>query len=167
MGLIAGGAIRQGSYLAITVLTVATSSVASAWGQAGVRPGTSAEQVSPDQGMVGAVAVVAIGMVVILGVLVKMLDLRSKRQSEAVLVEASISDAMLRDPMLCRLPVIATAHVPLWRGTPVTVEVSGRVPTDDLRQGLVRLVEREAQRLRPDARIESRIGVGTVARRAA
>jgi len=167
MGLIASVAldkVRTG--LAFTVLMAAASPAGPAWGQARVGPGTAAEQASPE-GMVGAVIVVAIGMVVILTALVKMFDLRSKRQSEAMLLQASISDAMLRDPMLCRLPVTATAHVPLWRGTPVTVAITGRVPSDDLRRAAVRLVEREGQRLRPDVRIESRIAVGATAQRAA
>src|SRR3989442_8778293 len=105
-------------------------------------------------------------MWLIIGALVKILDLKRKREGEAVVVQAQISDAVLRDPTLFSLPITPTAHVPLWKGSPVTVEVAGQVPSDDLRLAALRVVEREASHLRPDVRIESRIGVvPTMARR--
>ena len=115
-----------------------------------------------------AVVILVIAMLVILGALVKILDLKRKREGEAVVVQAQLSDAVLRDPALFSLPITPTAHVPLWKGSPVTVEVAGRVPSDDLRLAALRVVEREASHLRPDVRIESRIGVvPTMARRSA
>jgi hypothetical protein len=97
-----------------------------------------------------------------------MLDLKRKREGEAVVVQARISDAVLRDPRLFSLPITPTAHVPLWKGTPVTVEVAGQVPSEDLREAAVSLVEREASQLGPEVRVESRIGiVPTMARRSA
>jgi len=115
-----------------------------------------------------AVVILVIAMVLIIGALVKILDLKRKREGEAVVVQAQISDAVLRDPALFSLPITPTAHVPLWKGSPVTVEVAGQVPSDDLRLAALRLVEREASHLRPDVRIESRIGVvPTMARRSA
>jgi len=106
-----------------------------------------------------AVVIFAITVLLILGALIKILDLRRKRESEAVVVQAQISDAVLRDPTLFSLPITPTAHVPLWKGSPITVEVAGQVPSDDLREAALRVVEREASHLRPDVRIESRIGV--------
>jgi len=106
-----------------------------------------------------AVVIFAIAVLLILGALIKILDLRRKRENEAVVVQAQISDAVLRDPTLFSLPITPTAHVPLWKGSPITVEVAGQVPSDDLREAALRVVEREASHLRPDVRIESRIGV--------
>ena len=103
--------------------------------------------------------ILVIAMLLIIGALVKILDLKRKREGEAVVVQAQISDAVLRDPALFSLPITPTAHVPLWKGSPVTVEVVGQVPSDDLRLAALRVVEREASHLRPDVRIESRIGV--------
>jgi len=98
----------------------------------------------------------------------KAIDLKRKREDEAVRLQAQISDAVLRDPALFSLPITPTAHVPLWKGSPVTVEVAGQVPSDDLREVALRVVEREATHLRPDVRIESRIGVvPTMAQRSA
>jgi len=114
------------------------------------------------------VVLLVIAMLVIIGALVKILDLKRKREGEAVIVQAQLSDAVLRDPALFSLPITPTAHVPLWKGSPVTVEVAGHVPSDDLRLAALRVVEREASHLRPDVRIESRIGVvPTMARRSA
>jgi len=115
-----------------------------------------------------AVAVSVVAVLVILGVLVKMLDLKRKRDGEAVVVQAQISDAVLRDPRLFSLPITPTARVPLWKGSPITVEVAGQVPSDDLRQAALHLIEREASHLRSDVRVESRIGVvPTMVRRSA
>jgi len=102
---------------------------------------------------------VIVTLLVILGVLVKMWDLTRKRESEAVIVQSQISDALLQEPALFSLAITPTAHVPLWKGSPVTVEVAGQVPSDDLRQAALRVIEREASRLRSDVQVESRIGV--------
>jgi hypothetical protein len=109
-----------------------------------------------------------LAVLVVLGALVKMLDLKRKRDSEAVVVQARISDAVLRDPRLFSLPITPTAHVPLWKGTPVTVEVAGQVPSEDLREAAILLVEREASQLGPEVHVESKIGIEpTMARRSA
>jgi len=74
----------------------------------------------------------------------------------------------LRDPRLFSLPITPTAHVPLWKGRPVTVEVAGQVPSDDLRDAAIGLIEHEASQLGPEVHVESRIGVvPTMARRSA
>ena len=121
-------------------------------------------------GSVTTAVVVAslLAVLVVLGALIKMLDLKRKRETEAVVVQARISDAVLRDPRLFSLPITPTAHVPLWKGTPVTVEVAGQVPSDDLREAAVGLIEREAAQMGSEVRVESRIGVvPTMARRSA
>ena len=135
------------------------------WAQSVGAPATSGTQ---SDGTAGAVIILVIAMLLIIGVLVKIFDLKRKREGEAVVVQAQLSDAVLRDPALFSLPITPTAHVPLWKGSPVTVEVAGQVPSDDLRLAALRVVEREASHLRPDVRIESRIGVvPTMARRSA
>jgi hypothetical protein len=109
-----------------------------------------------------------VAVLVVLGALIKMLDLKRKRDTEAVVVQARMSDAVLRDPRLFSLPITPTAHVPLWKGTPVTVEVAGQVPSDDLREAAIGLIEREAAQLGSEVRVESRIGVvPTMTRRSA
>jgi hypothetical protein len=142
------------------------------WAQGVVGPQTptNASGGATQSGAMATVVVVGsvLAVLVVLGVLIKMLDLKRKREGEAIVVQARISDAVLRDPRLFSLPITPTAHVPLWKGAPVTVDLAGQVPSEDLRQAAVQLVEREASQLGPDVRIASRIGiVPTMARRSA
>jgi len=110
------------------------------------RPGGDAMQLEP----VATVLVLLVGLLVIVAVGVKLYDLKRKRESEAVHLQAQVSDALLRDPNIYGLAVTPTAHVPWWSGTPARLEVVGRVPTPESRERALRLVEQEAQRIRPD-----------------
>jgi hypothetical protein len=132
-------------------------------------PGNATSEATQSGAVTTAVVVGSLlAVLVVLGALIKMLDLKRKRDGEAVVVQARISDAVLRDPRLFSLPITPTAHVPLWSGTPVTVEVAGQVPSEDLRDATLHLVEREASQLGSDVRVESRIAVvPTMARRSA
>ena len=139
-----------------------------AWAQSPAPAPPDSSGAASSGGMqVAVVAGLAIALLVILAVLVKMLDLKRKREGEAVIVQSQVSDAVLREPTLFSLPITPTAHVPLWSGSPVTVEVAGCVPSDDLRQAALRVVEREATHLRSDVRIESRIDVVPTMRKSA
>ena len=159
--------------LITTTLALMTWPARRGWAQVLVGPPASGASPSGGTTPPGGISVFAVVgaagvMLVILGALVKMLDLKRKRDQEAVVVQAQIADAVLRDPRLFSLPIAPTAHVPLWKGSPVTVEVAGQVPSDDLRQAALHLIEREASHLRSDVRVESRIGVvPTMVRRSA
>jgi hypothetical protein len=97
---------------------------------------------------------------VILVVLVgKLLDLRRKREAEAVHVQAQISDALLREPGSFALPVTPTAHASLWRGSPMRVEITGRVPDEATRESVLRIAREEGRRARPDLEIEDHLVV--------
>ena len=158
--------------LVTSALALAAWPATAAWAQSVVGPPASgsASGGGTQSGAVTTAVVVAslVAVVVVIGVLIKMLDLKRKRDSEAVVVQARISDAVLRDPRLFSLPITPTAHVPLWKGRPVTVEVAGQVPSDDLRDAAIGLIEHEASQLGPEVHVESRIEVvPTMARRSA
>ncbi|HKC98904.1 MAG TPA: hypothetical protein VKG20_12780 [Methylomirabilota bacterium] len=157
--------------LVTSALTLVAWPATSVLAQGVVGPQASGSSSGAAQsGSVTTAVVVAslLAVLVVLGALIKMLDLKRKRETEAVVVQARISDAVLRDPRLFSLPITPTAHVPLWKGTPVTVEVAGQVPSDDLREAAVGLIEREAAQMGSEVRVESRIGVvPTMARRSA
>ena len=70
-----------------------------------------------------------------------------------------LSDALLREPSLAGLPLTPTVHVPMWRGTPATIELMGRVPTPELKDTVLRIVRDEAARIRSDVQIEDRLSV--------
>lgn len=109
-------------------------------------------------------AILVFGLLVVIGALVKIYDLRRKREAEAVHLQAQISDALLRDPNLFGLPVAATAHAPFWSGTPVTIELTGEVPDPMMREAVMRIAWSEAQRIRPDVEIVDHLSVRTAAR---
>ena len=109
-------------------------------------------------------SVLVVGLLVVIGALVKIYDLRRKRETEAVHIQAQISDALLRDPNLFGLPVAATAHAPLWSGTPVTVELTGEVPDPNMREAVRRIALTEARRIRPDVEILDHLSVRAMRR---
>jgi hypothetical protein len=110
-------------------------------------------------GGAGTVLAALLGLLVIVGIGVKFYDLRKKRESEAVHLQAQVSDALLRDQSLFGLPITPTVHVPTWSGSPAIIEVAGHVPTAQAREAARRLIEAEASRLRPDFRIDDRMAI--------
>lgn len=162
--------IRAGLITSVLALVASPAGMVWAQGVVGPQGSSSTSGGATQSGAVTTAVVVAslLAVLVVLGVIIKILDLKRKRDSEAVIVQARISDAVLRDPRLFSLPITPTAHVPLWKGSPVTVEVAGQVPSEDLREAALGLIQREVSQLGPDVRIESRIGVvPTMARRSA
>ena len=71
-----------------------------------------------------------LALVVLLGIAVKLYDLKRKREEEAVAAQARISDALLMDAALSGLPLTPTAHVPLWSGTPLTLSPNALRPRE-------------------------------------
>lgn len=117
--------------------------------------GTSAEGV----GGGAAVIVALVGLLVIVGAGVKLYDLKRKREADAVHLQAQVSDALLRDPSLFAMPVTPTVHVPMLKGSPAVIEVSGHVPTPEAKEAAMRIIQAEAARVRPDFVIEDRVAV--------
>jgi len=115
---------------------------------------------------IAAVIVVA-GLLVVIGLAVKLFDLKRKRESEAVQLQAQLSDALLREPSLAGLPLTPTVHVPMWTGTPATIDVTGQVPRPELKDLALRLVSDEASRIRSDIKIVDRLSIVPTAARAA
>lgn len=118
---------------------------------------TGSEAVDASTGFVLVSAVIL--LLLIVGIGVKLYDRAQKRDQEAAALQARISDALMSDPMLSRLPITATVQMPLWNGKPVMVDVTGTVPRAGLRQAAVDLVLREALRSGKTCRLEDRISV--------
>jgi hypothetical protein len=100
-----------------------------------------------------------LSLVVMLGIAVKLYDLKRKREEEAVAAQARVSDALLMDAALSGMPLTPTAHLPLWKGTPLVVEISGAVPKAEFRTAAMDVATREISRSRSDFRIEDHIKV--------
>jgi hypothetical protein len=147
--------------IAVLVLGLGTGQ---AWAQAPTAPpvplppSTTAPAAGSSGGYV-AVTLVIIALLVVIGIVVKLFDLKRKRSAEAVHLQAQISDALLREQNVFRLPVTPTAHVPFLKGTPAVIEVSGEVPSSEIKETVLRLVKNEASRIRDDVRVEDRLAV--------
>ena len=114
---------------------------------------------SPSGGSAVGVVIIIVAALVIVGLGVKLYDLRRKRESEAVQLQAQISDALMREQLLFGVPIMATARAPFWRRSPATIEVAGQVPSSQARETALRIVRTEAGRIRSDFQIEDRIAV--------
>ena len=137
------------------------------WGAIAEAQTTTAPAEGGSGGLVMAVVLV-VALLVIVGVAVKIYDLKRKREAEAIHLQAQISDALLRQEDLFGLPITATANVPLWSGTPATVEITGQVPSPEAHERVLRVVREESSRIRADVEIEDRVAVvPTMAVRAA
>lgn len=103
-----------------------------------------------------AAVAVLFGAALLLG---KVHDLYRKREAKRLALETKITECQLRDPSLVYLPVVATVQIPLWRGVPVTIEMTGSVPRPQLRQALLDLALREAKAGAGAVRLKDRIVV--------
>jgi hypothetical protein len=115
-------------------------------------------------GPTATVLVLLVGLLVVVGIGVKLYDLKRKREAEAVHLQAQVSDALLRDAGLFGLAVTPTAEVPWWSGTPARLDVVGRVPDPEYRDRVLRLVEHESRHVRPDVVIVDRLELDATAR---
>jgi len=97
------------------------------------------------------------GLLVIVGIGVKLYDLKRKRDAEAVHLQAQISDALMREPALAGLVLTPTASVPAWGSGPAAVDISGEVSDARTHELVLRIAREEASRIRPDVHIEDRI----------
>lgn len=143
------------------VLTGAASAQVQSQTSPGMSPDASG---AVDGGGWIVASVLVLGLLVVIGMVVKLYDLRRRRETEAVHLQAQISDAFLRDSNLFGLPVAATAHAPLWKGTPVMVEITGEIPDPALRETVLRMARAEAKRIRPDVEIVDKVMVHPRAR---
>src|SRR5712692_7623685 len=160
---------RTGMFTSALAAATCWATSARAWAQTAPSPAMSPPAPPPaaDGGSTAIAAVlVVLGLLVIIGLAVKLFDLKRKRESEGVQLQAQVSDALLREPSLAGLPLTPTAHNPIWTGTPATIEVTGQVPTPELKEIALRLVRDEAARIRSDVQIEDHLSVVPTARAA-
>ena len=141
-----------------------------AWAQTSLGP-TMSPAVPPGSTSNVAGLFVAAALLVLLAAMIlvaKAYDLSRRREKLAVSLEARISDSLLADPSLSGLPVAPTVSIPLWRGSPVLIAMTGLVPHSQLRHAALELALREAMRSARSYRLEDRIMIDpAMARRAA
>lgn len=154
---------RPGLFTSMLAVVASWAANGRAWAQSGpgpaMPPSATTAQGEAGGGTAIAAVVVILSLLVVIGLAVKLFDLKRKRESETVQLQAQVSDALLREPALAGLPLTPTAHVPMWTGTPATIEVTGQVPTPEVKETALRLVRDEAVRIRSDVKIEDRLSV--------
>jgi hypothetical protein len=143
----------------VATLSLLLLSAVQTWAQAAPTPPLGTAPASGGGGSPVALILVIVAALVIVAIGVKLYDLRRKRESEAVQLQAQISDALMREQLLLGIPIMATARTSLWRRSPPTIEVAGQVPSPQVRETALRIVRTEAGRVRSDFQIEDRIAV--------
>src|SRR5687768_16671795 len=131
-----------------------------AWAQAPTPPVTPATPgagtAAQGGGMAAAGFLVVIGLLLLVGIAVKLYDRKRKRDAEAVHLQAQVSDALMRDAGLAGLLLTPTAYM---RGGEAVVEISGEVPDSTAREKALQIAREEAARVRPDVKIVDKISV--------
>jgi hypothetical protein len=112
------------------------------------------------------VAMVAFGIVVLLaiGIIGRLLDLRRRREDEALGLQSRVSDALMLEPGLAGLAVTASMHVPLWPRKAPKLEIAGRVPTPDQHELASRVAMRTLADRAAQVEIEDKVWVDPVMR---
>ena len=106
----------------------------------------------------GAGVIVGVGLVTALGVL--LLEAQRRRDQHASAFQDQLAGPIMRELGHANVAVLPTVRIPLWKTAtrPAVIQLTGQVPARDIRDRVVRLVEREAGRLRY-YRIEDRIRI--------
>lgn len=114
----------------------------------------------------GFISLVAAGFVVLLAIAVigRLLDLRRRREDEALGLQSRVSDALMLEPGLSGLAVTANMHVPLWPRTPPTLELVGRVPTPDQHELASKVALRTLADRADQVQLEDKVWVDPVMR---
>jgi hypothetical protein len=145
--------------LAGLVASLVRVSQVSAQGMPAPGPGGSSIPAADGGSMAAPAIILGVALLGVLILAVAIVDLRRKRQAQAVAIEGSIADALMRDPRLTGTVITTVAHVPLAGGGVPTVEVRGQVDFPELREAAVRIVRQELLRHHPEGRVEDRIFV--------
>ena len=103
---------------------------------------------------------ILIGVILVTLVGIVLLDAQRRREERAAAFQERLAGPIARELGLAGVAVLPTVRIPLWSAStrPAVVQLVGQVPSHDLRDRVVRIVEREAMRLRY-FRIEDRIRI--------
>jgi len=102
--------------------------------------------------------IVGVGVVTAVGIF--LLEAQRRRDQRATALQDRLAEPIARELGFAGVSVLPTVRIPLWSAAtrPAVIQLVGQVPSRDLRDRVVRLVEREAMRLRY-FRIEDRIRI--------
>ncbi|HXJ79572.1 MAG TPA: hypothetical protein VMS64_12935 [Candidatus Methylomirabilis sp.] len=129
--------------------------IAPVWAQAPAVPGP------PSDGAIGGIvaAVAILCLLVVIGVAVKLVDVKRNHEDEAAALQARISDALMMDRSLSGLTLTPVVQMPFRRGGLTSLTINGVVPTPELREAAIRLIMRTLEQAQASCRVEDRIVV--------
>ncbi len=139
----------------LSVLAVPVGASAQSTGRAPANSTSSSASWGEGVAILAVVLVLLIGI----GVAVKLYDVKRRRVEETAALQAFVSEALMLDRTVTGLPIAAFVSRSLWPRSPVVISVRGSVPTPELRNVVMRLVEGEAFRRQPGALVEDRLMV--------
>ena len=143
----------------LTAMFMLLAVVEVAWPQT-TSPAPSSPVPSEGVGRYGIVAFLLImGLIIAVGVAVKLYDVKRKREDEGIALQSRLSDALLSDPSLAGYPVTPTVHVPFSRRSPITLTLTltGTVPSGAQRDRAMQLVKQVAMPYEGNYEIEDRL----------
>ena len=143
----------------VTLSSILLSGIASAQSAAppAAPPGMAPAAGAASDGSAWMILGIIAAFLVALAMAVKIFDARRRRSDEAVALQSRLADALMTDPSLKSATVTPTVHVPISRGSAVIVEVSGDVPSPELRDIVLRKVRQEVSDLLPRVQIEDKL----------
>jgi CheY-like chemotaxis protein len=98
-------------------------------------------------------------MMALAGSILTLRHVRRNRDVAELLLQLRVHDGLLSDEWLAALPIALSVRLPLAPWSPAVVEITGRVPTPELRDGVVRLAKREVSRRRTRVQTAARIAI--------
>ena len=101
---------------------------------------------------------IGVGIVSAIGIL--LLEEQRRRDQRASACQNMIAEPISRELGLAGVAVLPTVRIPLWKAStrPAVIRLTGRVPSHEIHDHVIRLAEREAAPLRY-FRIEDRIRI--------
>jgi CheY-like chemotaxis protein len=87
------------------------------------------------------------------------LHMRRNRDVAELVLQLKIRDGLLSGASLADLPIALRVHRPLAPWSPSLLEITGRVPTREIRDGVVRLANRKVSRRRTGIRTVARVTI--------
>jgi hypothetical protein len=101
---------------------------------------------------------VGVGIVSAVGIM--LLEGQRRRDQRASAFQNLIAEPISRELGMAGVAVLPTVRIPLWKAStrPAVIQLTGQVPSYKIHDRVIRLVEREAARLRY-FRIEDRIRI--------
>ena len=145
--------MRIASGLAVTV-ALSISFISGGWAQSPDSIGSPGPRPVATGNVVATILTLALIALIVLAIILvgRFVAIRRKRTTEILILQSQLSDAVARESVLHGLRINPRARVSGWRKSEVTVEVAGEVPTPELREKAMRIVEAEAWRLRPSVK---------------